>query len=246
MSCSYYLNSFSVLHDLKLILSTTVVYNNTETRSLNMSANQQLPARPAKIIRRRPGQVFARPRPPPASETLARDKVNSAVDELVSQLSRTNIGDGTEVQILSTDYDSIVDELSSRLASTNFQVVAEDDEGYASGKTSPPWSKRRADDLGGLTAAQRRDYRDACANIAYGQQHKGNVIALDPMALPQYFWDTLEIKDRLKIQAMGGSSNSSVQQMKVMLLRAQQIISNGQGDDWLVKDDLEMRLDELF
>lgn len=45
---------------------------------------------------------------------------------------------------------------------------------------------------------------------------------------------------------MGGSSNSSVEQMKATLVRAQQIASNGQEDDWLVKDDLEMRLDELF
>lgn len=149
-----------------------------------MSTNTQLPAKRAKIIRGCPGQVFARPRPAPTSETLARDSINSAVDELVMHLSRTNIDDGTEVQIASTDYDSIVDELSSRLAATNFQVVAEDDEGYASSKPSPSQPKRRIDDLRGLTAVQRREYREARANVAYGQQHKENVFALDPMALP--------------------------------------------------------------
>lgn len=163
----------------------------------------------------------------------------------MNQLSQVNLDAGAEVDIASVDYDNIVNELSSRLANTNFQVVAEDDEGYASGKSSSPRTKQRTDDFRGLTSPEVRDYREGHAYLAYDHKHQANVIRLNPMAIPEYFWDTLEIKDRQKIQAMGGSSSSPVEQMKAMLVRAQTIVSNGQDDDWLVKTELERRLDEL-
>ncbi|KAK5079971.1 hypothetical protein LTR70_009006 [Exophiala xenobiotica] len=210
------------------------------------SAHTQLPARRARIVRRCQGQVFIRPASTQAPQASSRSRVDSAINELMNQLSQVNLDAGAEVDIASVDYDNIVNELSSRLANTNFQVVAEDDEGYASGKSSSPRTKQHTDDSRGLASSEVRNYREGRAYLAYDQKHQANVIRLNPMAIPEYFWDTLEIKDRQKIQAMGGSSSTPVEQMKAMLVRAQNIVSNGQDDDWLVRTELERRLDELF
>jgi len=213
-----------------------------------LSSNTQSPARRARIVKRpQGGQIFIRPGSTQAHpQTTGRDsRVDSAVSDLLNQLSQVNLGDGTEVQIASVDYDNIVNELSSRLANTNFQVVAADGEGYASGKSPPPPSRRRtkrggADDdlLKGLARSEARRYREA--RVSDGQRNHANVIRLDPMAIPEYFWDTLEIKDRLEIQAMGGSASTCVERMKAMLLQAQRFAGGGQEGAWLVETDVEM------
>lgn len=175
----------------QLILSNQGSPPHFQTKPINMlSSNTQLPAKRARIVKRpQGGQVFIRPSSTqaPPQTTGRNSRVDSAVSDLLNQLSQVSLGDGTEVQIASVDYDNIVNELSSRLAKTNFQVAAADDEeGYPSDMPSPPPPPRQrtkrggADDdllfpLRGLARSETRNYRQARGYD--GQRNHASVIS---------------------------------------------------------------------
>ncbi|KAK5941681.1 hypothetical protein PMZ80_005631 [Knufia obscura] len=201
--------------------------------------NNQQPAKKIKIRRRRPGQVFIRPPWTPSPEDLDRLKTNKAVDDLVAELSKTDLSTDIDIDIHDEDPDAIISELSSRLADSNIEV---EDEGYVSSRTSPELPSRRVGDSSGLSPAELHPHKEAEAKAAYARR---NVINLDSM-LSEDFWNSLPITDRIKIKDMGGNMHTPVQGMKVMLVKAIDIERREQQDKKRKEDALVRRLDELF